>query len=278
MGLEVTELEAQLLAELKKQRITEEEASTLLKELRRPAISRHNVVNRHYGGHHFKLGIVSDCHFGHKNFRPDVFDDSVKVFNKEKVDEIYIPGDIIEGMSGREGHIYELAALGVSNHLAIATEHLSQYRQPITAILGNHDLWAMKKGNQGHNVGKALEESVKGLSVVGDMSADVKIGGATVRMTHEGATAYALSYSLQKRINALAGGDKPNILLNGHLHKQMYFFYRGIHALECGTLESQTEFMQMKGTPAHVGFITLDVHHNRHGVVSVAPRFYPYYD
>lgn len=279
MGLDVSDLEQELLKELRKEKMTPEEASTILKQLRKPEVRNHNVIDRHYGSKRFKIGVVSDLHFGHKNFRPDVFDDSVKAFNDEKVDEIYIPGDIIEGISGREGHVFELAKLGVTAQVAYAADHLIAYKQPITAILGNHDLWAMKKMNQGVHVGEMLQREVKGLQVVGDMSADIKVNpNLTIRMTHEGATAYALSYSLQKRINALTGGTKPSILLNGHLHKQLYMFYRNIHAFECGTLESQTEFMAMKGTPAHVGFMTLDVSYNNKGVVKVSPTFYPYYD
>ena len=56
--------------------------------------------------------------------------------------------------------------------------------------------------------------------------------------------AYALSYSLQKYIESMQGGTKPNILLNGHHHKAMYLFYRNVHAFEAGTFQAQSSWMK----------------------------------
>ena len=37
-------------------------------------------------------------------------------------------------------------------------------------------------------------------------------------------TAYALSYKIQKMVESMGGGEKPNILAVGHYHKSEYFF------------------------------------------------------
>jgi predicted phosphodiesterase len=267
-----------LLKALDKQNVSDEEAQSIIKQLRTPRPKSRGVTVRNYGGKHFKIGVASDLHVGHKCFRPDIFEDSVRVFKKEGVEEIYIPGDIIEGMSNRDGHIYELNRIGVSAQVNYAADLLNQYAQPKTVITANHDGWAMKKSNQGVDVGQMLEDRVSDLHVAGDLKADIKVGNVVIRMTHEGQTAYALSYSLQKRINALSGGDKPGIIINGHLHKALYMFYRNIHAIEAGCLESQTEFMAMKGTAAMMGYWILDIKHSKDGVESFNPTFYPYYD
>jgi hypothetical protein len=54
--------------------------------------------------------------------------------------------------------------------------------------------------------------------------------------------------------------------------------YRNIHALESGTLERQTEFMKMKGSPAMVGFWILDINlREKGGVERFKPTWYPQY-
>jgi len=272
-------LEEEVLKDLRKANLSDAERKRLLKQIQNPEIKRGNRIKRQYPSRRFRVGIISDWHVGNKNFRKDVFEDSVKEFNKQKVDEIYHIGDVIEGMSNREGHIYELDIPGVSGQLDVAVDLLKQYRQPITGILGNHDLWAMKKANQGVDVGNELENRVNGMTMIGHLYGDIEINPKTsIRLSHEGSSAYALSYSLQKRINALSGGDKPSVIFNGHLHKALYMFYRNVHAVEAATFESQTEFMKMKGSPAHVGFWIADIHYNKNGVTKFSPTFYPYYD
>jgi len=276
--IELSPLEKKILKDLRKADLTDAERKRLLKQIQTPEIERGRKVRRHYPSRHFRVGVTSDWHVGNKNFRYDVFEDSVKIFNKEKVDEIYHPGDIIEGMSNRDGHIYELAIPGVSGQLDRAVDLLNQYKQPITGVLGNHDLWAMKKGNQGMDIAGELERRVKNLSMIGHLYGDIQVNpNTTIRLSHEGASSYALSYSMQKRINSLSGGDKPSVIFNGHLHKALYMFYRNIHAVEAGTLEDQTEFMKMKGSPSHVGFWICDIHYNRNGVTKFSPTFYPYF-
>jgi predicted phosphodiesterase len=265
-----------LLKIIKEQHLTETEIKTLLKQLKHPK-------QEHYKrtipfSKHYKIGVISDWHVGNKNFREDVFCDSVKVFNKEKVDFIVHPGDIIDGMSNRDGHIYELAILGLTKQVDKAVDLLSQYQQPIYAILGNHDLWGMNKANQGVHIGADLENRIKDFTIVGDLRGDLVIGSVTVRLSHEGNSAYALSYSMQKIINGLPGGDKPGVIINGHLHKGMYMFYRNVHAMEAMTFEDQTPFMAMKGSPAHVGFSIVDLYVDKFGVQKFSPTFYPYYD
>jgi hypothetical protein len=91
-------------------------------------------------------------------------------------------------------------------------------------------------------------------------------------------TAYALSYSIQKYIESYTGGEKPNILLNGHHHKAMYVFYRNVHGFECGTCEDQTPWMKGKRLAAHMGAWIIQVHVNSEGTINkCAGEFLPLY-
>ena len=263
---------------LEKHNMSEDELKVLLKQAKKPKLNTHSEHDHFYGGRHIKYGLISDLHLGHKKVDMRCIEDAIKVFNKKSVDAVYCPGDIIEGMSNRDGHIYELDVIGVTNQLDFATDVLSNFNKDFYFILGNHDEWSMKKSNQGVHIGKELERRLPNLHYLGDYKADINLSdNVKMRMTHEGSTCYALSYSIQKRINALEGGQKPNILHNGHIHKALYMFYRNIHATESGTCERQTDFMAMKGAPAHVGFWEIDVWFNKNGITKFQPTFYPYY-
>jgi UDP-2,3-diacylglucosamine pyrophosphatase LpxH len=181
-------------------------------------------------------------------------------------------------MSNRDGHIYELETIGVSNQINQAANLLSASPVPLFFTTGNHDEWSKNKANQGHLVGQDLESRISHATFLGEYTANIKFSdNVTMRLTHEGATAYALSYSGQKRINALEGGTKPSIIMNGHLHKLLYMNYRNIHYFEAGTLQSQTPFMAMKGSPSMVGFWLLDVYHNKKGITQLKQTAFPYY-
>ena len=264
---------------IEKNRLTEKEVIAAIKQLSSPQKTI-NIHNHPWSNYHTKLGIISDTHIGSKYFNQKVFDESYKTFNREKVDAIYHAGDIIEGMSNRDGHIYELETLGASNQVNQAADILSQYKQPLFFITGNHDDWSKIKANQGYLVGPELEQKIPNSKFLGEYTANIQLGDNTImRLTHEGSTAYALSYSLQKRINSMEGGTKPDILINGHLHKMLYMFYRNIHAFESGTMQNQTPFMAMKGSPAHMGYYVLDIYFNKKkgDIKQLGIKAYPHY-
>jgi predicted phosphodiesterase len=262
---------------IKKSDLTPSEIELLLKSKKPKLIGNHHKFD--YGTNHLKLGISSDYHIGSKWFNEKSFLKSVEVFNKEKVDAIYCPGDILEGMSGRDGQIYDLDEIGYTAQLKRASELLNLYKQPYFFILGNHDLWARNKANGGLNIGDELEKRVQNSKYLGDMEATISLNDLiTLKLSHRGNTAYALSYSGQKIINSLEGGKKPNILINGNLHKSIYMFYRNIHYLEAGCMQNQTEFMAMKGSPAHVGFWILDVCFSKDGVKRFKSEWIPEYN
>lgn len=253
------------------------EQEIILTQLQQPQ-RKIETYKHDFNSNHIKLGIISDTHIGSKYFNKQILDNSIKIFNKEKVDAIYHCGDVIEGMSNREGHCYELEKIGFTSQIEYAAELLSKYKQPLFFITGNHEEWAKKKSNIGYVVGHDLENKINGSKYLGEYTANIDLGKDVImRLTHEGNSAYALSYSGQKRINALEGGTKPNIIFNGHLHKMLYMNYRNIHFFEAGAMQNQTSFMAMKGSPAMTGFIVADIYFNKDGINRLTTSMYPYY-
>ncbi len=236
---------------------------------------------RDYVGKNSRIGIISDTHIGHKEFDEPLFAYAGKTFRKEGVDKVYHCGDILEGMSGREGHIYELNQIGFAQQIKeaerIFTKHLKGL--DVKGINGNHDLWYAKKNNGGVNVSSELAQRVENYTHLGDEEADVELKkGITMKIFHPNdGTAYATSYKLQKLIESLTGGEKPEVLAEGHYHKALYMFNRNVHALEAGTLCGQSKWMRGKKIPAHKGFWILDIEMGGGGIGKFKPAFYPGY-
>lgn len=263
---------------IEKSGMTDDELKQLLRQAEIPQIKNRNSYRSYQGTGHIKIGVMGDVHAGSNKFREDLFLYSAKKWKQENVTSIYSIGDLCEGMSGRDGHIWENKINGISNQANYLCELLQEFKKPIKFILGNHDLWSMKKGNQGFNVGEYISSKVKDCEYLGDLRADLIIDDSLkIRLTHEGSSAYALSYSLQKRINGLEGGTKPHILLNGHLHKMLSMYYRNIWAFECGTYQEQTDFMAEKGSPAMLGFYTLDLAYNKKGLTEINQIVHTFY-
>jgi hypothetical protein len=210
-----------------------------------------------------------------------LWDKMCRAFKQEGVEFIVTPGDHLEGMSGRPGHIYELDQIGFQKQIEYAIRLYKQLPNiPIYGIDGNHDGWYFKKNNGGLIVGKELENMVKNYHNLGQYEGEVIIGGKTIlQLFHANdGTAYATSYKLEKLIDSFEGGKKPNIVHSGHYHKALYLFKRGVHGFESGTLCGQSEFMKGRKIPAHLGFGIVDVYVDDKGVDRIKHQFFPHYD
>jgi predicted phosphodiesterase len=265
--------------------LTEAEAEKLIRSFRSSKPKMHSVRELPFDTPRVRFTVISDLHMGHKCYRPDILAHAIKYARKNGSEFFLIPGDILEGMSGREGHIYELSHVGASNQLAYAEEQLGSIPVPVFAITAtnSHDGWYSSKNNAGFEVGPELERRLgkKRFSFEGYDEATLKLAnGLTVSMTHPGdGTAYAISYKLQKYINSLSGGKKPDVLFQGHYHKSDYIFYRNVHAFDAGTLCEQTNFMRKKMSPAMLGYWFIDIRFKKgSGVQAISPEFIPFYE
>jgi len=231
-----------------------------------------------FDGKHIRIGCITDTHIGHKRFCKDRLFSAFEEFKKEKVDFITHCGDVTEGMSHRQGHIYELDQLGYDAQKAEAIDLFGQWTDTdIYAIDGNHDRWFLK--SNGALIVKDIANSLDNFTFLGHDEGDISLGGkATIKLWHgEDGSSYALSYRLQKILESMSGGEKPSILLAGHVHKYVNIFERNVYALSVGALEAQTKWMRGKRISAHVGFCIIDVWVNKLGVSKFSTTWYPFY-
>ena len=277
--------EKELLEELKKRKISNSEFDVIIKNLKTINPIKYKPQKIDFPDRHVKFLVFSDAHMGHMCYRPDILRKMIKDGKRQGVEFYLNCGDTIEGMSGREGHIYELSKIGASAQLNYFSEQFKNFNKDVFSIeaQNSHGGWFKSKGNMGLDIGEELERKSKHYKFIGYDEQDILLdNGAKIRLRHPGGgTAYAISYKLQKYIEAISGGKKPHILFQGHFHKAEYLFYRNVHGFDAGTLCEQTPFMRKINTPAHMGYWIIDVnmHKNKSkGVERITSQFIPFYE
>lgn len=255
--------------------ITEQELKDLLKG-QRPEASR--VYNLE--GQDAIYGVISDSHIGHKCYDANLMDLAAEVFHKRKVEFVLHGGDICEGHyeAKRPGHVFEMEHIGGDEQVNRAIKELKKLELPIIAITGNHEHNTFYK-QQGFDIGTRLAEQVPNFTYLGNAHGFVKMAfGHRIQLIHpDGGASYAISYKSQKIVESLESGSKPAVLHIGHFHKAEYLFYRGIHAIQNGCLESQTPFQKNNHLAAHRGFWVVSLTVGKEGVKRIVPEFYPAY-
>lgn len=205
------------------------------------------------------FGLVGDTQFGNIHEAKDQFVAFYAKMYAAGVRKVLHTGDVLDGHGVYRGQIFDLHAVGWEKQRKYFAATAPQYEGMETYfITGNHD--ASFKKQVGVDVGEALETERPDWHFLGEDFADMTMqtkSGRTykVRLGHPGGgTAYAVSYKMQKQIEAMEGGNKPNMLAIGHFHKAEHLpNYRNVDGIQTGCFEWQTPFMAGLGTPAHVG-------------------------
>ncbi len=235
----------------------------------------------------YKIGVISDNHIGSKYERNDVLNAMYDRFASAGVDTVYNCGNMIDGEA--RFNKYDIYVYGVDAQVRNLLEKYPQ-RPGITThfITGDdHEGWYVQREHI--NIGQKIEDDArrmgrKDLIHLGYMERDIeyknKLGSSIIRVIHAGGgSSYAVSYTSQKYVESLQGGEKPAIVLVGHYHKFNYSYLRNVHVIQAGCTEDQTPFMRKKRLEAHVGGCIIEVTQNELGVfTSVKVQWFPYYD
>jgi len=226
-----------------------------------------------------RFGVVSDTHLGNKWQQLTHLKQVYSFFADEGVHTVYHVGDVSDGWKMRPGHEQELFVHGADAITDYIVNHYPERAGIRTKfITGNHDYSLVKLA--GHDIGHVIARERKDMEYLGTLNVRVRLTpNCTLELNHplDGAT-YALSYSLQRYIDSLSGGDKPNVLLNGHHHKILYMDYRNIHGFEAGCFCAQTPWMKGKRISAHVGGWMLTLRVDDEGTVRrLDITKYPFY-
>jgi UDP-2,3-diacylglucosamine pyrophosphatase LpxH len=225
------------------------------------------------------FAVVSDTHINSKYTQLSYLHQFYDICRRRDITDIFHAGDIDEGDQMRMGHQYECYHQGADEHRQEIIRVYPTFPGVKTHfITGNHDASILKRS--GHDIGNTIAEHRPDMIYLGRDCADIYITPKCIlRLNHPwDGSAYSISYKPQKAIDALSGGDKPNILVTGHYHKAEYLFYRNIHSIQAGTFCGQTPFMRGRGIAAMMGGWIIMVQVDDKGYIQhIIPEFIPFY-
>jgi biotin operon repressor len=226
-----------------------------------------------------RFGLMGDTQLGCIDTQITHLHTLYDFYQREGLSKVYNTGDVTDGEKMRPGHEYELYMHGADAQVAHAVKVYPQRPGMMTEfITGNHDYSFIK--TIGLDIGKQIAAQRPDMRYLGYGSAVIDLSPkCTLELRHpEDGTAYALSYKIQKIIEAMSGGEKPNIEAVGHYHKHEYLFYRNVHAFQTACLCAQTRFMRGKSIAAAMGGWLIEAHVDDEGTITrIIPEFFPFY-
>src|ERR1035437_1654490 len=236
-----------------------------------------------------RLGVVSDNHLCNKHSRLDVLNAAYDDFEREGITDVFNSGNWIDGehkftrpesivRPGMDAQIEYLLEnypqkKGITTHYIAGDDHEGWYQQRECIEIGLYlQLCAEKAGR--HD-----------LKYLGYAEADVPLkspGGTIVmRVVHPGGgSAYAISYTDQKRVESYQGGKKPQIEIVGHYHKYNVGYPREVYTVQAGCTCDQTLFMRKKRLQAMVGYCIIEIQQDTTDghLCRARHEFIPFYD
>jgi predicted phosphodiesterase len=217
----------------------------------------------------FTFMVISDSHLGSKNeqltFLHYLYDEA----KRRGITNIYHCGDISEGFKkSRDDHMYSLHSIGFDDQADYIIKNYPE-RDGITTffITGNHDHFHIQNG--GANIGKRIAASRKDMNYLGINTAVIQLTpNCKMELFHpQDGSAYALSYSGQKYLDSLSGGDKPNIIFVGHHHKYISMWYRNVWYFEVPSTHLQSDWEKGKRIRNDSGALIITVEVDSEGTL-----------
>lgn len=228
-------------------------------------------------GKKYKFAAIADTHLCSKEERLDALHGFYDICAKEGIKDVYNAGDLISGQGVYRGQEYEIHTFGADNQVRYFVENYPK-RDGITThfVIGNHDYIYYKQ--IGLDVGRMIAYERPDMNYLGVFQADVMFDGIPlIRLVHpDGGMAYAMSYRMQKYVEQISSSKKPRIIIAGHQHTAVWFFYRNIYVIQAGAFEGQTILILRKGINPTIGgwIVEVELSNDCHkSITSFKPDF-----
>ena len=209
------------------------------------------------------------------------------IFADEGIGLVYHGGNYIEGEWPKNK--YEIHTRGVTPQVEYFVNNYPRREGILTKFIAGDDHEGWYAQRERINIGeytqmKAEQAGRKDLEYIGYLECDIPFEGiegeSWMRIMHGGGgTAYALSYTPQKIVESLQGGEKPRVLLLGHYHKIDYCFPREVHVIQMGCYQDQTTWMRKQKIQAHIGGGILHMRLAKDGTINrIMPEFITFFN
>jgi hypothetical protein len=259
-------------------------------------LRQHEPERINFRGPSCLFGVVSDTHLGSSYAATDMLESVYDLFASEGVATVLHCGDLTEGPGDRgyRGHSNDVRDdcqdwRGLENYVSRAYPQRDGITTYCISSSKSHDGWEwcasgrdptadVCNGRAGIDPLPARED----MKYLGHDSADLELGEegrVTVRLFHpDGGCAYADSYKVQKFIEAMPGGTKPDVFLVGHYHSNCYVDARNVWAYSVPGMQWQSPFFRRYGKEPRVGAMLMTVRLDDDGSLrSVTPENLKHY-
>lgn len=223
-----------------------------------------------------KLGAVADTHLACEEERLDALHSHYDLMEREGVTTVLHAGNIVDGYLERINGS-SVKCVSAHDQALYVVDNYPQRKGLTTYFVtgDDHESWLMRTGA---NFGRLLQDAAESqgrrdLVYIGHVEADVEVktphGAVIVKVQHPGGgSAYARSYTGQKQVEALQGGEKPQVLLQGHYHVSNYMVERNVHVISLPGFQDQTVFARKKRLRMEVGGALINFKVNGDGGIS----------
>ena len=247
-----------------------------------------------------RIGVVSDTHLGHNHCAEDFLAWVYDYYAEQGIEHVLHCGDLTEGPGerGYRGHAYACRDdcqtwRGLERYVSASYPCREGITTHVISSSKSHCGWEYNASgidmltniSQGR---PALPDEEGPLPPRTDIDyrghdmADIAFGGVRFRMFHpDGGKAYALSYHLQKFVESIPGGDKPDVLLVGHYHGYCSIRPRNVRALMVPSMQLKSDLFRRRMAESVVGALVLTVQTDTQGslravsVTDLADYYYP---
>lgn len=252
-----------------------------------PVEEPHKIDLTKHKEREFCFGAIADTHLGSKYERLDVLNALYDRFASYGVNTVFLGGNMIEGEA--RFNVYDIYVRGIEDQVSNFVEKFPQRKGITTKFVtgDDHEGWYVQREHLDVGrtiIDRAKDAGRKDLEYLGHMERDIEFkqpGGCSIlRVIHAGGgSTYAISYTSQKYVETLQGGEKPSIVIAGHFHKLDHSYPREVHVIQPGCTQDQTPFMRKRRIQAMVGGVVMWVKQNDIGIfTSVKVEFLPFYD
>lgn len=235
-----------------------------------------------------RFGFVTDNHLCNKHSRLDVLKASYDHFERIGITRVFNAGNWIDG-EARFNKTELITSPGMDRQLDYLIDNYPERKGITTHYIAGDDHEGWYQQREGVEVGhylqmRAEDQGRRDLKYLGYAEADIRLrfgkGEAVMRVVHPGGgSAYAVSYTDQKRTESYQGGEKPHVELVGHYHKFNQGYPREVHTVQGGCTCDQTMFMRKKRLQAHVGFSVVKIRQRQDGSIDrFAVEWFPFFD
>lgn len=255
--------------------------------LDKPQFDRLEVQHTN-SGEWIRYGLVADTHLACREERLDALHNCYEVFEQEGIKTVLHAGNIVDG------YIHKINGASV---ICNTPDDQAQYvidnyprrdgMETLYITGDDHEGWWIKEGFNWGNYLMMLanQQGRTDLKYIGHVEGDIRVsnqaGGIILKVQHPGGgSAYARSYTAQKQVEAFQGGEKPQILVQGHYHVSNYMNDRNIHVIGMPGFQDQTVFARKKRLRMEIGGAILEFKQspNDGSVTRLRVEFLMYFD